>query len=170
MKNKSLFRKILFFSICVFSVAGISYFVYKTFFINNKVEKNEISKEYKVSIDGAVKNPGNYFFEQPKTIREIIFEASVLTSADISILNLEEIIFSDFEIVVPFKIDSIKKIKWKDLVNVDQLTNLGVKKSISQIIINHRRQNETTTWEQILALKGIGQVTLNQLKDLIDLS
>lgn len=170
MKNKSFFKKILFFSISIISFAGVSYIVYKLFFVNNKVKKNEIQQEYKVSIDGAVKNPGNYFFEQPKTIREIIFEASVLTSADISTLNLEEIIFSDFEIVVPFKINSIKKIKWKDLVNVEQLTNFGVKKSISQIIINHRRQNEITSWEQILALKGIGQVTLNQLKDLIDLS
>ena len=84
-------------------------------------------------------------------------------------LELEKIIDYDCEIVVPYKVGSIKKIKWKNLNSVEQLTELGVKSSIAKIIITHRRQNETTTWEEILALKGIGQVTLAQLKDLIDL-
>ncbi len=138
---------------------------------NTQISKSVTSKnDYTVAINGAVKNPGSYTFNRPKSLREIIFSASVLTNADTTSLELEKIIDEDCQIIVPYKVGSVKKIKWKDLNSVEQLTDLGVKKSIAQTIINFRRQNESTTWEEILSLKGIGQVTLGQLKDIIDLS
>lgn len=134
----------------------------------NKIENN--NKNYFVEISGAVKNPGTYKFDKPKTLREIIFVANTLSNADIKTLELEKIINNDFEINIPYKVGTIKKIKWKDLHSVDQLIPLGIKSSIAQMVLKHRRENEKTSWEQILAIKGIGQVTLTQLKELIDLS
>ena len=84
-------------------------------------------------------------------------------------MDLEKIIDYDYDIIVPYKVGTIKKIKWKDLNSVEQLTNLSIKNSVAQTIINHRRQNEVTTWEEILALKVIVPVTLAKLKDIIDL-
>lgn len=149
-------------------MSTIGYFLYN--FLKPKTQFNyQLNNSYNVSIEGAIKNPGNYSFKEPKTIREIIFVSNVLTSADLSSLDLERVIDHDYDIVVPFKVNSIVKIKWKDLHSIEQLTSLGVKNSIAKIIINHRRQNESTTWEEILALKGIGPITLAQLKDIIDL-
>ena len=129
----------------------------------------DIAFSYQVNIEGAVNNPGIYEFDKPKKVREILFKSNVQSNADLDSIDLEKVINYDYEIVVPYKVGTIKKIKWKDLVSVDQLTNLGIKNSVAQTIINHRRQNESTTWEEILALKGIGPVTLAQLKDVIDL-
>ena len=160
--NKKI-KKILIICFCSFTVVGgLSFLVYE-FFIPKKVVINNSSDNYVVTIDGAVETPGDYVFNKPKTLREIIFVANVLTNADITLLDLEKVISEDYQVV-------IKKIKWKDLHSVEQLVNLGIKSSVAQTIINHRRQNEKTTWEEILALKGIGQVTLAQLKDIIDLS
>ncbi len=129
----------------------------------------DIAFSYQVNIEGAVNNPGIYEFDKPKKVREILFKSNVQSNADLDSIDLEKVINYDYEIVVPYKVGTIKKIKWKDLVSVDQLTNLGIKNSVAQTIINHRRQNESTTREEILALKGIGPVTLAQLKDVIDL-
>lgn len=164
LKNK----RILIITSSIIVTGLLGYGLYEVF-KPNVVYVDDVSS-YTVVVEGAVKNPGSYTFEKPKTIREIIFSASVLTNADISTLDLEKIISNDYQIIVPYKVGAVEKIKWKDLHSVEQLTELGIKKSIAQIIINHRRQNETTTWEEILALKGIGQVTLAQLKDVIDLS
>ncbi len=147
-------------------VTGLSYLIFKPRSNNS----SNVVSQYCVNIEGAVKSPGSYVFYKPKKLREIIFKADVLTSADINSLNLEQVIDNDYEVTIPYKVGSIKKIKWKDLNKVEQLTELGVKNSIAQTIINHRRQYEITTWEEILALKGIGPVTLAQLKDIIDLS
>lgn len=163
-------KKILIICFCSFVVvSGLSFLVYE-FFVPKKVVINNSSDKYVVTIDGAVESPGDYVFNKPKTLREIIFVANVLTNADITLLDLEKVISEDYQVVIPYKVGAIKKIKWKDLYSAEQLINLGIKSSVAQTIINHRRQNEKTTWEEILALKGIGQVTLAQLKDIIDLS
>lgn len=164
-KNKKLLILSLV-ATCCLTIVGYSLYQ----ILKPNIVYEQKSNSYNVSIEGAVKNPGFYSFKKPKKIREIIFTANVLTNADLNVLDLEKLISEDCEIVVPFKVDSIKKIKWKKLQNVEQLTKLGIRPSIAQIIINHRRKNETTTWEEILALKGIGEVTLAQLKDIIDLS
>ena len=155
--------------LAIAAISGIStFFVFK--FQTNNSETVIQPSSYSVSIEGAVEQPGDYTFEQPMTIRQIIFQAQVKTNADTSSLDLEKIINKDTNILVPFKIGTINKIKWKDLTNVEQLTQYGVKKSIAIKIIQFRQQNETTTWEQIRAIKGIGEVTINQLKEIIDLS
>lgn len=169
-KIKKKWWKILGFSLCGLAViAGITtFFVFK--FNQNPNEIDKLPKHYKVSVEGAVENPGDYEFDQPLTVREIIFQAVVKTNADTSSLDLDKTIDKDTNILVPFKIGTIEKIKWKDLTNVDQLTKYGVKKSVALKIIQFRQQNETTTWEQIRAIKGIGETTINQLKEIIDLS
>ena len=166
MTKKS--KIILIISLTVIGITSIGLLTY--YFTKPKIVNKVNTNKYVVTVDGAVKKPGDYHFDKPKTLREILFEASLLTNADISSLDLEKIIREDYQVVVPYKVGSVKKIKWKDLNSIEQLTDLGVKKSVAQIILNHRRQNEHTTWEEILALKGIGQTTLSQLKDLIDLS
>lgn len=161
--------KILLFSLgIILSIGVITPIIYFQF--NHKIPDANQTNNYAVSINGAVENPGIYSFKKPKKIREIIFKANVLPTADLSTIELDKTIENDCELVVPYKINSVKKIKWKNLKDVSQLTSLGVKNSVAQTIIEHRRQNESTTWEQILALKGIGKVTVAQLKDLIDLS
>ncbi len=146
----------------------ISYSIYQIIQSNKK--NYSIDLHYQVNVEGAINNPGIYEFNKPKKIREILFQTNVLTNADLNSIDLEKIIDYDYDIIVPYKVGTIKKIKWKNLNSVEQLVNLGVKNSVAQIIINHRRQKETTTWEEILALKGIGPITLTQLKDIIDLS
>lgn len=142
------------------------------FLVSNSAPKKVIKNDnkYTVSIEGAVEHPGDYQFDQPHKLRRIIFEANLKTNADISSINMEEIISNDFKMIIPFKIGTIQKIKWNDINSVDQLTKRGVKKSTAQKIVDFKRKNSNPSWEKIHAIKGIGQITLNQLKDVIDLS
>ncbi|WP_406602979.1 MAG0490 family ComEA-like DNA-binding protein [Metamycoplasma sualvi] len=161
-------KKIILLSCFGILAAGVvSYSIYKI--VQNDKKNYSINFSYQVNVEGAVNNPGVYEFNKPKKVREILFQTNVQTNADLDSMDLEKIIDYDYDIIVPYKVGTIKKIKWKDLNSVEQLTNLGIKNSVAQTIINHRRQNEVTTWEEILALKGIGPVTLAQLKDIIDL-
>lgn len=149
------------------AIGIISFSIYQI--VQNDKKNYSIDLTYQVNVEGAINKPGVYEFKKPKKIREILFQANVQTNADLDAIDLEKIIDYDYDIIVPYKVGTMKKIKWKDLNSVDQLVNLGIKSSVAQTIINHRRQNEVTTWEEILALKGIGPITLAQLKDVIDL-
>lgn len=150
-------------------VGGAStYFVLKYWTKPQEIKKE--TTKYSVSIEGAVLNPGDYEFDKPQTVREIIFKANVRTIADISSMDLENIINKDTQIFVPFQIGTIDKIEWSKLSSIEQLVTRGIKKDIAKKILEFRRQNSNPTWEQIHAIKGIGQKTLEQLKNIIELS
>ena len=94
--------------ISLISLGGIS-FVFYNIFKPQTINNISITKQYTVTIEGAVKNPGEYKFNKPKTIREIIFNAHVLTNADIDSLNMEKTISEDTEIIIPYKVGSDRK-------------------------------------------------------------
>lgn len=145
-----------------------------TYFWLTNFQKKDISptknKKYIVSIEGAVEKPGDYEFDKPSSLRTIVFRAILLNNADVSNVNLEKVINQDEKIFIPFEIGTIKKLKWSEFTNVNQLIKLGIKKATAQKLLDFRRKNSKPTWEQIHAIKGIGQITLNQLKEVIDLS
>lgn len=160
-------------SICAIATP-CSYFIYK-FYANPKpkdINHNQTSnpKKYIVNIEGAVENPGEYVFEVPQQLRTIIFRAKTKVEADLNSMDLDKVISENFEISVPFKIGSFEKIKWNDLNSVDQLIKLGLRKDTAQKIINYKRSNSVTTWEEIEKIKGIGKITISKIKELIFLS
>lgn len=168
--NKRINLKLcLVFFVFLAGAGGAGYYFFNKYYSpETKIVKK--ATKYVVSVFGAVEKPGEYSFDIPMKIREIIFKAVVKTKADLSTLDLDKEINEDQEILVPFKIGEIEKIKWADLNNISQLTKYGVRKGAAQKIIDFRRKNLSTKWENIKTIKGIGPVTLNQLKDIIDLS
>ncbi|MDK2819741.1 MAG: helix-hairpin-helix domain-containing protein [Mycoplasmataceae bacterium] len=76
-----------------------------------------------------------------------------------------------FEIAVPFKIGEAPKIKYSDIKTVNQLKAIGIKDSISKIIIKYKNENRgMPTWNDIDNLQGIGEKTLAFLKNHLELS
>ena len=146
---------------------GVTYVAFNYFGQPTIVEKT--SPIFLVSIEGAVEKPGDYTFDQPQTVRQIIFQANLKTTADTSSLNLEEVINKDTEISIPYRVGSIEKLKWKDLKSAEQLLKLGVRKKIANLVMDHRSRNEETTWKQIESISGIGPVTINHLQGIIEL-
>lgn len=166
---KKIYKKILIGSfIFVPIIIGSSYFLINKFILSKpKVQNNN---SYYVNVEGAVRNPGKYLLNKPTKIREILFKADLKSEADILSLNLEKIINDEQTIIVPYKIGAFNKLKWQNYNNINLLTSKGIKLSIAQKLLDFRRKNITTTWEQIRSIRGIGETTISQLKELIDLS
>ncbi len=164
------FIKTLMFSIFLGSLSVGVIYLFNTNFLENK---NSIMIEEKLiaTISGAVDSPGEYHFLKDQTIREIIFKADVKSSADIHLLGLDFKQSKSFEIIVPYKVGEIPKIKYSDIKTISQLKAIGVKDNIAKIIIKYKNTNKgIPIWNEIDDLPGIGEKTLVYLKERIDLS
>lgn len=163
------YKKILIGSFVLVPIVAVgSYFLVNSFLLSKPSTIN--SKNYYVNIEGAVEKPGKYLFTKPTKLRAILFVADLKTNADISSLNVEKIINEEQTIIVPYKIGAFSKIKWINYNNINILTSKGIKTNIAQKLLDFRRKNTSTTWEQIRSIRGIGDTTISQLKELIDLS
>ncbi|VEU59396.1 hypothetical protein [Mesomycoplasma neurolyticum] len=108
----------IFFGIAVFiaisSLFGFFYFlnIKNSNKQNLSLNKNQQNNSFiSVRTQGAVKYDINFPFKKGVTIREILFKASVLPSADLSNINLETKIWENKNIYVPFvkKTENIQK-------------------------------------------------------------
>lgn len=145
-------------------------YIINTNFLNEK-QVNILEKKLVAKITGAVHNPGDYLFQKDQTIREIIFKAKVKNSADIHLLGLDLKQKESFEIIVPYKVGEMPKLKYSEIKTINQLKALGIKDNIAKIIIKYKNENKgVPTWKEIDDLPGIGEKTLIYLKENIDLS
>ncbi|MGL5590496.1 MAG: MAG0490 family ComEA-like DNA-binding protein [Metamycoplasmataceae bacterium] len=162
--------KSLLISITLGSSSLVFIYIFNTFFSDEK-QINIINEKFIATITGAVNKPGDYEFRKDQTTREIIFKANVKYSADINLLNLETKQNQSFEINVPYKIGEKPKLKYSELITINQLKAIGVKDNIAKIIIQYKNENKgIPTWDEIDNLSGIGEKTLAFLKEHIDLS
>ena len=164
------FIKTLMFSVFLGCLSIGVIYLFNTNFIENK-SSIIIDDKLIATISGAVDSPGDYSFIKDQTIREIIFKANVKSSADIHLLGLDFKQNKSFEIIVPYKVGEIPKIKYSDIKTINQLKAIGIKDNISKTIIKYKNTNKgTPIWNEIDDLPGIGEKTLVYLKEHIDLS
>ncbi len=149
-------------------------------------ESTTKTSEYYVDISGAVKDPGVYKVKKKTRLVELIDKAGGLTEkADLDAINQAAFVEDGAKIIIPEKGSASTSAPTSDnggsssgitstgKVNInqasqDELKTLpGVGDAIAQRIIEYRNGNRFGSIEDIKNVKGIGDATFENLKDLI---
>ncbi|WP_027121202.1 MAG0490 family ComEA-like DNA-binding protein [Mycoplasma leonicaptivi] len=168
---KKIFWRILIFLIIsgLFIWFGVNYSLInkknqeiKTQNINNKTHV------YKYIVSGAFLQNGIHISNEKLTYKKLFLIANILPNSDLSLIND---IFSyapeNTEIFIPFK---DYKLKWSDFYDVKQITIANIQLKYAKILLKHRKENEQTTWNNILNISGIGAKTFEKLKTFLILN
>ncbi|WP_304261998.1 ComEA family DNA-binding protein [Kallipyga massiliensis] len=148
-------------------------------------ESSESSPLLYVHVDGAVKNPGVYEFQEGARVKDAIEEAGGLTPAgDTGSLNLAQRLSDEMKIHVPKEGETApsdlttqpsggggegkaKKVNI-NRASLEELTSLpSVGESRAREIISFRERSPFVKPEDIMNISGIGQKTFDKMKDLI---
>jgi competence protein ComEA len=114
-------------------------------------------------IGGAVANPGIYPWQEGDTIEALLLDTAVEPDADLS--RIEIYIPREGEEQSPQKIDINRAESWL----LDALPGIG--EVTAQAIVDYRNENGLfQRIEDLLKVKGIGQGTLDKIKDFITVS
>ena len=124
-------------------------------------------QHFVITIDGAIKNPGQYEIEPFMTIGDVLKMIELLDDSDTSSLNVNIILHHRDKLTIPFKQEQVCiNINHASLSQLTQLTQIG--DVIAQRIIDYRDVNGLfQTIEQLMLVKGIGEKTFEKNKDLI---
>ncbi len=114
-------------------------------------------------VSGAVANPGIYTWQKGNTIQALLLDSGVEPDANLS--HIEIYIPREGEEQSPQKIDINRAESWL----LDALPGIG--EVTAQAIVDYRNENGPfKTIENLLNVKGIGQGTLDKIKDYITVS
>jgi competence protein ComEA len=114
-------------------------------------------------IGGAVANPGIYPWQEGDTIQALLLDTGVESDADLS--HIEIYIPREGEEQSPQKIDINRAGSWL----LEALPGIG--EVTAQAIVDYRNENGPfRTIEDLLNINGIGQGTLDKIKDFITVS
>jgi competence protein ComEA len=116
-----------------------------------------------IYIGGAVANPGIYPWQEDDTIQALLLDAGVEPDADLS--HIEIYIPREGETSLPQKIDINRAEPWL----LEALPGIG--EVTAQAIVDYRNENGPfQRIEDLLKVKGIGEGTLDKIKDFITVS
>ena len=152
-----------------------SYFLYSKYnYIGEElvVNEREVSsveeKEIKVYIGGAVYKGGDYLIDSNKGMEDLILLAGGLRdSADTIKIDYKKKLKDGLKIKIPFKEDIIVSLNKGCLEEF--LTLPGVGESRAKLIIEYREEHGFNNIEDLMNIKGIGQVSFEKIKSFITL-
>jgi competence protein ComEA len=114
-------------------------------------------------ISGAVANPGIYPWQEGDTIEALLLDTGIEPDADLS--RIEIYVPQESEASLPQKIDINRAESWL----LDALPGIG--EVTAQAIVDYRNENGLfQRIEDLLEVKGIGEGTLDKIKDYITVS
>jgi competence protein ComEA len=114
-------------------------------------------------IGGAVANPGIYPWQEGDTIQALLLDTAVEPNADLS--HIEIYIPREGEEQSPQKIDINRAESWL----LEALPGIG--EVTAQAIVDYRNENGPfRRIEDLLKVKGIGEGTLDKIRDFITVS
>ena len=114
-------------------------------------------------IDGAVANPGIYPLKEGDTLQTLLSDAAVEPDADLS--HIELYIPREGEYQTPQKIDINRAEPWL----LEALPGIG--EVLAQRIVDYRSENGPfRRIEDLLQVSGVGEATLDNIKDFIAVS
>ena len=167
MSNNNKFLLIIIgFLIITSIVSGITLAVKRSDNNSTEISLSQVATPHKIgeiSIDGAVVCPGIFYLTEDDTIQAILADAGIKTDADLNHIN----------IYIPYKeqrqafqrIDINRAETWL----LQALPGIG--ETRAQTIVDYRSKNgHFNCIEDILLIKGFGEVTFNKIKDLITVS
>lgn len=135
------------------------------------IKPKDESKKFSVNVQGAVRFPNVYTFDKPMKIIEVLKGAQPLSDADLSNIGLSDEISKNTKIYVPHKIHEShlatnETLYWSSFHQIDQLTRLGISKTVAVKLLKHKKTKGVISWEQIEKMK-IGLKNLQKLKQVL---
>ncbi|MEN1969338.1 helix-hairpin-helix domain-containing protein [Lentibacillus sp. N15] len=147
-------------------------------------EQNETTGDENIIVDvkGAVKNPGIYEIHADSRVNDVIeLAGGFLKQADQTVVNLAQQVQDEMVIAVPEIGDDTSGIQADEVtgsgqakLKINQATQAEIEKlngigpSKAQAIIDYREENGLfQTVDDLLEVSGIGEKTLESLKDMI---
>ncbi|MBN3535023.1 MAG0490 family ComEA-like DNA-binding protein [Mycoplasma procyoni] len=164
MKIRNKKKKIIIISAALMVL--MSFFGFLIFRQNNHPNYTATQKMtlIKIKVSGAIEFPAELFHKKGVTLRQILFKHKLKTNADISNLDLERVLDKDEEIKIPvIKNSSIKPLLKS--AKLEDLVALEIRKGIAQKVIDYIAKNKEISWEGLSDVKGVGDVTINTLKE-----
>ncbi|QKT05294.1 MAG0490 family ComEA-like DNA-binding protein [Mycoplasma sp. OR1901] len=145
------------------------FFISLNYYSNNFSNKENYEKKYENKIytyilSGALKHTGIHRSNRLLTYKELFIINKIMPESSLKNFDLGEIAPRNVEIYVPFE---NYKLHWSELRNVEQIIKMDIQKRYANLIINHRKKNEKTTWEQISNIFGIGPRIISKLKNFL---
>ncbi|PKR79054.1 competence protein ComE [Halalkalibacillus sediminis] len=144
---------------------------------SSEVEQEEISTKLVVDVKGEVREPGVYEMEEGDRVKDVIATAGGLSEgADSYSVNLAQKLYDEMVVIVPNKENSVlNQAKGHDdririnQASLNDLTSLpGIGEQKAQQIIQYREENGPFRQvEDLLEISGIGEKTLDKLRELI---
>ena len=129
----------------------------------------------KVEIHGAVEFPGVYHIFEPMTVKDVMFYAGKMSEfADLSQINLSEVITKDFYISIPeigvntspvtVKIN-VNEASFAELITIPGMTESRA----ASLIIYRESHGDFKHLDELLNVKYIGVATLEKIKPYLTL-
>ncbi len=116
-----------------------------------------------ISIDGAVSCPGIFHFSEGDTIQSILTDAGIKTDASLN--HIKMYIPYEVQKTVPQRININRADTWL----LEALPGIGESKA--QAIVDYRNDNGNFHCiEDVILVKGFGEVTFDNIKDIITVS
>lgn len=143
--------------------------------------ENDVEETVMIDLKGEVKRPGVYELPQNARVKDAIEEAGGFTvEADEWSVNLAQKVMDEMVIFVPRKMDGMDaeslstsmegkvRINYATQEEIETLNGIGPKKA--QAIIQFREENGFfQTIDDLLQVQGIGEKTLEKIKDQIQI-
>lgn len=128
-----------------------------------------------VEIIGGVEFPGVYHFFEPITVGEALtYAGSIDDEADLSMLQLSELITSNRQIIISTSINepieyleklNINKASFKELIEIPGITETRA----ASIIIYREQHGDFKHLDELIHVKYIGVATLEKIKPYLTL-
>ena len=131
-------------------------------------------------IAGEVEKPGVYYINEESRLVDLIGMCGGFTQeADISELNLAEILSDSDKVEVPKKTpeEEIQNEEYNEekakIININKASKEelkllnGIGDTLAQNILNYRKNNKFETIEDLLNVEGIGESKFNAIKEYI---
>ena len=141
---------------------------------SNQPSVNDTKDKIVFHIKGAIKNPGVYEISNGSYLQQAIDLAGGLLDANLSCLNLAQVVIPYQEINIPYNGEAcpVDKIN-SNLININtaskaELTSLkGVGDSKAEAIIKYRQHTPFIKIEDLKNVEGISEKLFNNIKDQI---
>ena len=141
---------------------------------SNQPSVNDTKDKIVFHIKGAIKNPGVYEISNGSYLQQAIDLAGGLLDANLSCLNLAQVVIPYQEINIPYNGEDCPVDKTNsNLININtaskaELTSLkGVGDSKAEAIIKYRQHTPFIKIEDLKNVEGISEKLFNNIKDQI---